>query len=123
MSEFKRHPWGVGMPAWLHLHEFAVLCERAFGGEVYLVGSALRTKRPRDIDVRLEMKDSEFQQRFGAMDRFGKAGSNWAAVCMAFAALGRQMTGKRIDFQIEPIAMALVHRDEPKLRLGKDGER
>lgn len=122
------HPWGVGMPAWLHLHDFADQCELAFchfeDEGVYLVGSALRTRRPRDIDVRLEMCDSRFQAMFGGMDQFGKPGSKWASYCKAFSALGTQMTGKRIDFQIQPRAMALPKRDEPRIRLaGREEEK
>jgi hypothetical protein len=68
MSE---HPWGVRMPAWIHLNEFADQCER-LGGEVYLVGSALRTKRQRDVDIRQEVPDSRFRELFWDMREFGK---------------------------------------------------
>jgi hypothetical protein len=110
-------PWGAGMPAWMWLHEFGDLCEQAFGAPVFLVGSALKTKTPRDIDVRVQMVDGPFDDLFGEHANFGKAGTAWAAICLAFAALGKQMTGKPIDFQVQSAGHWLVYRDEPKLRL------
>lgn len=110
-------PWGVGMPAWMWLHEFGDLCEQAFLAPAYLVGSALKTKQARDIDVRVHLSDSAFDHHFGQHDAFGRAGTGWAATCMAFAALGKQMTGLPVDFQVQSAGHWLVYRDEPRLRL------
>jgi hypothetical protein len=114
-------PWGMGMPAWLYLHEFGDVLLDAFGYPAYLVGSALTTKTPRDIDVRLPLSTPDFINRYGAADTFGRAGTRWGAEMMAFSALGQQITGKVIDFQVQHSGIALIYRDEPSLRIGTRG--
>jgi len=117
----KPRPWGVGMPAWLYLHQFGDLCEDAFGSPAFLVGSALATKQPRDIDVVVQMTDSEFMERIGPAADFGKPGTRWAALTMAFAELGRKMTGCSIDFKVQFAAVWMTYADEPRLLLSTDG--
>ena len=120
----KPRPIGVGMPAFQLLHRFADICDDAFGAPVYLVGSALETKRPRDIDVRILMGDKDFIDRIGPVTEFGKPGTKWAALTMAFSALGKTMTGKPIDCQPQFAGVWLAYDAMPKLRLGtKDGEK
>ncbi len=93
---------GVGMPVYLLLQEFGSQVWHAFGTPPYLVGSALDGKQWRDVDVRLIL-DDETWEAMGLGDpepsralRHGK----WVALCLAFSALGQQMTGLPIDFQI-----------------------
>lgn len=116
-------PWGVGMPAFIKLHHFGDVLMDAFGQPAYLVGSALKTKRPRDIDVRLPFADETFVQMVGRIATFGQTGTRWAALALAFSALGKEMTGKPIDFQVQPDGIAWTYQDEPRMRLGtKDGD-
>lgn len=110
-------PWGVGMPAWLYLHQFGDICEQAFGSPAFLVGSALRTKTPRDVDVVVEISDAEFMKSIGPVSEFGKPGTRWAALTMAFAALGQKMTGCPIDFKVQFSAVWLGYCHEDRLRL------
>lgn len=110
------HPWGVGMPAFLKLHEFGRLVFEAFGRYPVLVGSALTTRAPRDIDVRLILPQSDYLGTIGPVAECGKPFTRWAALCRAFAALGREMTGLPIDFQIQTTAHANVYAD----RLARD---
>lgn len=91
----------VGMPAYLHLQEFGSQVWSAFGDPPYLVGSALSGKVWRDVDVRLILTDDDYA-RMG----FGDPGDSqrngrWVSLCMAYSALGRQMTGLPVDFQIQ----------------------
>ncbi len=118
----KVEPIGVGMPALLYLHEFGRMVEKVFGSFPYLVGSALRGKNPRDIDVRMEVSDLRFMALFPDMTGWNRAGSQWAVVCMAFSALGEKMTGLPIDFQIQHPAQYERHSHEPRLELGKERE-
>lgn len=111
------HPWGVGMPAWLKLHDFARMAHSAFGGRVVLVGSALRTKRPRDVDIRAELLDSEYAARIGRIHDCNLPGTGWAAHCRAWSALGRELVGRPIDFQVQPLGVALLYREEPRIVL------
>ena len=96
----------VGMPGWLLLNVFAAVVGDAFGETPYLVGSATRRKTWRDVDVRVILSDDDYAAGFPL--RAGlthphalSLGTRWAAVCMAFSALGRQITGLPIDFQIQ----------------------
>lgn len=92
---------GVGMPEELKLHEFGSKVWSAFGEAPYHVGSSLSLRRWRDVDVRLILSDEKWA-RYG----FGNPDSvfyneRWVAFCLAFSALGKEITGLPIDFQIQ----------------------
>jgi 16S rRNA A1518/A1519 N6-dimethyltransferase RsmA/KsgA/DIM1 with predicted DNA glycosylase/AP lyase activity len=89
------------MPAGIWLHKFGVIVADYFGHIPYQVGSSLTSKTWRDVDVRLILPDDEFAERFGA-PRSAEINPKLAAITLAFAALGSQMTGLPIDFQIQP---------------------
>jgi hypothetical protein len=111
---------GVGMPAALKLDEFGSQVWHAFGKPPYLVGSATRSKRWRDVDVRLILDDDEWAAMgFGdpCPSHFQHDGK-WTALCLAFAALGREMTGLPIDFQIQQQTYANKTFDGPRCALG-----
>jgi len=89
------------MPAGIWLTKFGVIIRDYFGHVPYQVGSSLKTKQWRDVDVRLILPDEEFEERFGR-NHSAETNAKLAAVTLAFAALGQQMTGLPIDFQIQP---------------------
>lgn len=93
---------GVGMPQFLLLQEFGSHVWSAFGTPPYHVGSSLIEKRDwRDVDVRLVL-DDELYAAMGFGDPvFPQRSAKWVALCMAFSALGRQLTGLPVDFQIQ----------------------
>ena len=95
---------GVGMPQDLYLHEFGSQVNFALGDEYgcFLVGSALAKKEGwRDVDVRVILKDEIYDAMgLGKPDQCHHNGK-WVALCLAFSALGKQMTGLPIDFQIQ----------------------
>jgi hypothetical protein len=93
--------WGVGMPAMLRLNQFGREVDAFFGHVPYLVGSATRTTRWRDVDVRVILPDDEFDALFGKLTRPRCINAKWNSACLAWAALGRDMTGLPIDFQID----------------------
>lgn len=77
----------------------------AFGGSVYLVGSALSDPGFRDVDVRLILDDEQFDQTFRRID--GRPPSlAWGVICQGIAAHLRQVTGLPIDFQIQRMTEA-----------------
>ncbi len=94
----------VGFPKELLLQEFGSQVWFAFGTPPYLVGSALEKKEGwRDVDVRLILEDTEWEKvGFGEPDRVMFYDGKWIALCRAFTALGKEMTGLPIDFQIQP---------------------
>src|SRR5678815_2312693 len=92
---------GVGMPVALLLEEFGSQVWHAFGTPPYLVGSALLNKQWRDVDIRLILADEEnAAMGFGDPQQAMQNGK-WTALCLAFSALGKIMTGLPIDFQIQ----------------------
>lgn len=88
------------MPAGIWLTKFGILVRDYFGHVPYHVGSSLQSKQWRDVDVRLILPDDEFEQRFGR-NELAETNPKLAAITLAFATLGQQMTGLPIDFQIQ----------------------
>lgn len=118
MAKYRVKAVGVGMPAWIHLNRFGKIVHEAFGGDYppFLVGSALKTKRWRDVDVRHIISDEEWE-KYG----FGDAAipnARWAAFSMAFSLLGSDMTGLPIDFQIQQRTYANDHYKGARSVLG-----
>jgi len=110
---------GVGMPAALKLDLFGHVVWDAFGSPPYLVGSALAGKVWRDIDVRLILDDAEYAKWFGGnAGRMEHKNGCWVAMCMAFSALGKEMTGLPIDFQIQQQTKANAEYRGPRSALG-----
>ena len=100
---------GVGMPAAMHLEDFARKVREAFPESVWLfhVGSSLKRKRGwRDVDVRLMMDEADYEAYGFGDPRYAQTNPRWCAMCMAFSALGKQMTGLPIDFQIQQTSYA-----------------
>lgn len=100
------------------LQVYGHLIEAAFGHIPYVVGSATWSKAPRDVDVRLFMPDRlyrhlfmssvahEFEGHASIATAHLGAHTRWSVVCAAFTALGKELTGLPIDFQIQSQAEA-----------------
>lgn len=111
--------WGVGMPAAVKLDLFADQVFSAFGQCPYLVGSALATTQWRDVDVRVILADDEYAAVFPGCDpRDEHRCAKWVAVCLAFSALGREMTGLPIDFQVQQQTYANSTFNAPRSAIG-----
>jgi hypothetical protein len=94
------------MPAGIWLHKFGVIVEDYFGHTCYQVGSSLSSKDWRDVDVRLILPDDEFKAMFGKHALAAEGDPKLSAITLAFAALGKAMTGLPIDFQIQSATRA-----------------
>lgn len=105
----------TGMPAGIWLQKYGTIITDYFGHVPYHVGSSLKTKEWRDVDVRLIMPDDEFTALFGT-NQSSTCNPKLAAVTLAFAALGKEMTGLPIDFQIQPQTWANEHYGHPHWR-------
>ena len=92
---------GVGMPASLKLHEFGSKLWDAFDEIPYQVGSSIVEKVWRDVDVRVMLDDEVYTKMFGDPER-AHDNPRWITYCLAFSALGVEMTGLPIDFQVQP---------------------
>jgi hypothetical protein len=105
----------VGQPATLKLQLFGELIRRAFGDIPYHVGSSVVGKTWRDVDVRLILSDEDFVVRYGALEgTHGYNGAKWEVETMAFAALGKEITGLPIDFQVQ--AQTFANEKYPGIR-------
>ncbi len=113
---------GCGSPGWMKLERFGDVCRQAFGVDAWLVGSAITKKRPRDVDVRMKFSRVHFVQLFGRLEAYGDAYSAWGAMCLAFSSLGKEMTGLKIDFQIQHSAAWNVYLGQTGFFLGSHGD-
>ncbi|MCA1592763.1 MAG: hypothetical protein LC754_08965 [Acidobacteria bacterium] len=96
----------VGMPEELFLHEFGSQLWHAFGEPAYHVGSSMKGKQWRDVDVRMILDDEEWERADFGNPESCHTNGKWVALCLAFSALGKQMTGLPIDFQIQQMSNA-----------------
>lgn len=93
----------VGAPACFALEMACKHLNKAFGGQCYLVGSALERSDWRDIDVRLMMDDSAFAALFpGAGVGHWEFDPRWLLMTMATSAWLTKETGLPVDFQFQP---------------------
>lgn len=100
---------GVGMPAHLHLENFAWLAYNVFKATPYHVGSSiLGSKNWRDVDIRIMLDDEVFIERYGHWNHGHILfdGKKWSAEMMAWSALAHQMTGLPVDFQVQCVSEA-----------------
>jgi hypothetical protein len=111
------------MPAGIWLTKFGVLIRDYFGHVPYHVGSSLSSKTWRDVDIRLILPDEEFAERFGGRDRSAETNPKLGAITLAFSALGKEMTGLPIDFQIQPQTYANTTYPGPRSALIEIRER
>jgi len=105
----------VGFPASIKLSSiFGQLLRDAFGEIPYHVGSSIFQKDRRDVDVVVLLEDEDFEKMFGKRE---PEGPKWEAYCLAFSALGREVTGLNIDFKVQPREWANAkypHTAEPR---------
>lgn len=109
---------GVGQPASTTLDLFGGILRAAFGTRAYQVGSTLTMKRGwRDVDVRVMLDDDTFTRLLGSSTEIAR-NQRLAAWNLAFSALGQQMTGLPIDFQVQRLGDANNEFDGPRAALG-----
>lgn len=83
------------------LQEFGEVCHAYWGEVAYHVGSSLAQKDGwRDVDVRVMLDDEVYLREFGDPARQHQ-NPKWVAATLAWSALGRQMTGLPVDFQVQ----------------------
>lgn len=87
------------MPQGIWLNKFGTIVADYFGHTAYQVGSSLASKDWRDVDVRVMLPDDEYAAMFGEPRNYSNP--KVAAITLAFAALGKEMTGLPVDFQIQ----------------------
>lgn len=137
------------MPATIKLEEFGRLVRIAFPGcDVYLVGTAAISKEWRDVDVRCFLTERQYVRYVGepgqrltliepppesthppyyseeAHASAWPCGMRRTSLTLAFAELGRQMTGLPIDFQFQTYQHAnSAYKGGRRSPLGLEGTR
>lgn len=102
----------VGMPQGILLRRFGVVCAEAFGVIcAYQVGSSLQKKEWRDVDVRVMLPDDVYAEMGLGDPEHPQHNRKWVAFTLAFSALGKQMTGLPIDFQLQQVSHANANND------------
>lgn len=97
---------GVGMPATLFLDLFGQIVAAAFDDYPFLVGTATTGKTWRDVDVRLILSDEDFAALGLGDPKNPMLNAKWRSLCLAYSALGKELTGLPIDFQIQQRTIA-----------------
>jgi hypothetical protein len=97
-------------PAVFNLNAACRLVNDALGDKgygCYLVGSSLRKRDYRDVDVRYIMADEAFDLMFpGAMPGPFQIHPLWALFCTSVSTWLRQQTGLPVDFQVQRMTQA-----------------
>jgi hypothetical protein len=96
-----------------------------FGAPVWLVGSALNSKTPRDIDVRIVLSDREMQRLYGRQFPL-RSETHGEFLMWEWRRLRDNLKQSRsldnwggypIDFQVQSELEAIAYKDRPRLRL------
>jgi hypothetical protein len=90
----------VGAPAFYELNEACRSITDVFGYHVYLVGSALKKRDWRDVDVRCMLPDADFDRTFGTSQ--SPAHNPWLSLLtISISAWLKNRTGLPVDFQFQ----------------------
>jgi len=106
----------VPAPHFYNLNQACVIINKAFGENnfgCYLVGSSLKKRDFRDVDVRMIMDDEGYDHMF--KNDHGYTNPLWSLMCTTISAWLSAQSGLPIDFQIQRRSHA--NRDHAK----KDG--
>jgi hypothetical protein len=88
-----------------------------YGAKVWLVGSALSKKNPRDYDVRVILRDEDLQRLFGADLDWGIKRDN-----LKQSRIYSSSMQLPLDFQLQTREVARRYSSHPKMRLDKAPE-
>lgn len=93
----------LGAPQFFNLNQACAPIGDAYGNMVFLVGSSLRTRDYRDVDVRCLVEDAEFDRLFPGMAGWGNewTDARWSLLCSAISSWLSERTGLPIDFQFQ----------------------
>ena len=102
----KRSNWLPAPQAYV-LDQMCVIVNKAFGDSYgcYLVGSALKKRDYRDVDVRFIMADAQYDAMFGT-NLPAHMHPLWSLLCTSISLFLQTHTGLPVDFQIQQMTRA-----------------
>jgi hypothetical protein len=114
----KRRANYVPSTAYFSLNHACTIINAALDGfGCYLVGSSLKRRDYRDVDVRYIMADAAYDRLFRT--ETGWTNPLWSLMCVSFSLWLGQQTGLPIDFQIQRQTQANAnHGNEKRSALG-----
>lgn len=103
----------IGAPEFFRLDQACrIVCDAFdFGYGVFLVGSSLRTREYRDVDLRCIISDEDFERLFPGAGEASWRHPLWSLMCSSISLQLSQASGLPIDFQIQ--SMTEANRDYP----------
>ena len=101
MSEERPHY--IGVPGFYNLNLACRVINEAFPDAFgcYLVGSSLKKRDYRDVDVRVIMDDADYERLFDGLSGNQQVNAKWNLMCVAISEWLASRTGLPIDFQIQ----------------------
>lgn len=109
MSALDGRATALSPPEMLRLDLWADTLVWTFDTDPYLVGSVLRRRDPRDVDVRLALADD---------DPFLANPDRVRLINVALSVWAQQVSGLPVDFQLQPLSEWRQHDGEPRNPLG-----
>lgn len=90
-----------------------------FAAPVLLVGSAVYTDNPRDIDVRIVLADDQFAARYGSVEewRYARPGELWVRDVAKLTEDAVRRLRINLDLQVVPQSEAAMHTGLPRILL------
>lgn len=97
----KRANW-IGAPQMFNLNQCCRPLTDAFGrGTIFLVGSSIKHRDFRDVDIRCILSDKEFDKMFPGIIENHQLDARWSLICSAISEWLSNRTSLPIDFQIQ----------------------
>ena len=110
----------LGGPAFFDLNHACRAVTDAFGYSCYLVGSALKRRDYRDVDVRCILSDEDFDRLF-SMEQSGlnaTYNARWSLLTVAISQWLSKRSGLPVDFQFQRRSDANIKFPGPRHALG-----
>lgn len=103
----------IGAPQFFYLDQAVRIVNDAFdfGFGCFLVGSSLRKREFRDVDVRCIVPDEDFERLFPGAGTATWRHPTWSLVCSSIALYLSERSGLPVDFQIQ--SMTEANREYP----------
>lgn len=108
----------IGAPEMFELNQACRPIVDAYGHCVYLVGSCLKKRDYRDVDVRVILSDEKFDELFPGIRSNHQLDARWSLMCSAISLWLNKHSGLPIDFQIQRRTQANEEFNGPRHPLG-----